>query len=878
MLHARFSFFRLLLTFLISVWLTIAINLPVWSQANGEQLARQAQQLYQSDRLIPAAMAWQSAADAFEARGDRASRTKSLINQAQVLQDLGLYPRACGSLLRAFELKNSQCQPESLEQLWQKMNRQEQITIIEGIGLRSLGSILQTKGWLDRADKMLKLSYRATNNTPESGATLLTIGNLQQALGNRARDRQNYDRITEIIYIQDPSNALQPYNKAIAAYQRSIKVGQLLTQTQARLNYLALLIEVKDWWQQQTQRRISAWQRFDRTSDLKTANNFLASLDGELNKAITQLTSEIPQNLARLPVTSAGIYAHLNYAKSLASLKQNDGLKSILQTARQQALEINYQRGESYALGYLGRYYGEQGELNRAISLTNEALAIAEAQNARGDAREIGYLWQSQLGALLERSGRKSEAITAYTIAFNTLQSLRGDLNSNDRAVQFDFRQEVKPVYNSLANLLLETNFNPSKSLNVDLDGQTVNDNLELARQVIESLQLAELDNFFQDPCSPTANETITIDQLDPNAAVIYPIVLGDRLEVILALGGKPLQRFTTSVSSVKVDRVLDSVYDDLYNPSVNNSAVNIFSTTLLDPQEVRANTQSLLPNLQEVYRWLIQPLSTELEERQIKTLVFVLNGKLQNVPMAALYDGKQYLLEKYSVVLAPSLQLLNTASKSNSKLKVLAAGLSQQVEVKDKIFPALNNVPQELTKIQGVFPQTQKLLDENFTLQKVEQQLQSGFPIVHLATHGVFSSDPNQTFIIAGDRSIITIEDLNTLLSKSSVRPELIVLSACNTATGDERAVLGLAGVAVRSGSSTLGSLWSVEDLSTSNLMGRFYRELENPTANKATALRQAQLSLVKSLKAEPLAPELQQLPPHPYYWAAYVLVGNWQ
>ena len=878
MLNDKFSLYRSLLAFLCAFWFVIAAN-PVLSQTSGIELSLQAQRLYQSGRLVAAAMAWQSAADAFEAKKDRTNRTKSLINQSQVLQDLGLYPRACSSLLQAFDLENSQCKSDRIEQLLQKVTQQK-ITTVEGIGLRSLGSILQRKGWLYLADKTLQLSFKATNNTAESEATLLAIGNLRQALGNRTRDRQSYDRITEIIGIQNPANALQPYVKAIEAYQTSASQGQLLTRTQAQLNHLSLLIDLRTWWQRQTQRRIESWQRLDRASDIEAAENFLALLTAELENKITQLTTTvIPRNLSQLKATTAGIYAHLNYAKSLASLSQTDSLESILQTALQQALEIRDRRGESYALGYLGQYYGRQGELNRAISFTNEALAIAEAQNISGDAREIGYLWQSQLGKLLEQSGQKSEAIAAYTLAFNTLQSLRTDLNTNNEVVQFDFRQEVKPVYMSLANLLLDTDFNASKSLaSLGSDEGKTGNNLELARQVIESLQVAELDNFFQDPCSPTANNTVTIDKLDPQAAVIYPIVLSDRLEVILALGNKPLKHFSTNISSAKVNRVLDSLYDDLYNPTVNNSAVNIFSTTLLDPQEIIENTQALLPNLHEIYRWLIEPLEEELNSNQIETLVFVLNGKLQNVPMAALYDGKQYLLEKHSVVLAPSLQLLNTESIPKSKLKVLAAGLSQQVEIQGEIFPALDNVPQELEQIKAVFPRSQQLLNNEFTAQKIEQQLQSGFPIVHLATHGVFSSDPEQTFIITGDRNVITIDNLSTLLGNSRFRPELLVLSACNTATGDERAVLGLAGVAVRSGSSTLASLWSVEDVSTSKLMSQFYRELENPTINKAVALRQAQLSAIESLRANPLLPELQQLPPHPYYWASYVLVGNWQ
>ncbi|MEO1006299.1 MAG: CHAT domain-containing protein, partial [Cyanobacteria bacterium J06638_38] len=222
---------------------------------------------------------------------------------------------------------------------------------------------------------------------------------------------------------------------------------------------------------------------------------------------------------------------------------------------------------------------------------------------------------------------------------------------------------------------------------------------------------------------------------------------------------------------------------------------------------------------------------------------------------------------------------LLDTKPTPRSQLKVLAAGLSQQVEIKGEIFPALANVPQELAQIQKIFPQSRQLLNQEFTAGNIEQQLQAGFPIVHLATHGVFSSDPEETFIVMGDRDIVSLDSLNTMLTTSKgTKPELIVLSACDTATGDERAVLGLAGVAVRSGSSTVASLWSVEDTSTTRLMSQFYRELENPAMKKVNALQKAQLSLIEFLRANPPAPELQQLPPHPYYWASYVMVGNWQ
>ncbi|MEY2856716.1 MAG: hypothetical protein RLZZ74_1026, partial [Cyanobacteriota bacterium] len=862
MVRDNFALFRRLLTIMLSAWLTVAVHLPAQSQPDGLGLSLQAQQLYQTGQLAAAAIAWQGAATAFEAQGDVVGRTKSLVNQAQVLQDLGLYPRACNSLLQAFNLEDPQCETPQIEHLIETLEQQSKITIYQGIGLRSLGGILQQKGMLPQAQKLIQLSAVATRNSTESGATLLTMGNIQRALGNQKRDRWSYDQITEIIDRQTSKNALEPYLAAFKTYEQIVLEPQtkLLTQVQAQLNHLSLLIELEAWWQQQIQRRTQSWQRLEQSESIESADNFSALLNAELKGLKTKLIENIGISLPALPATHSGIYAQINYAQSLTSLQQITSAESILQTALHQAQATKDLRGESYALGYLGQNYGRQGKLNQAIALTNQALALAEAENNHSDAREIAYLWQSQLGTLLEQSDRRDEAIAAYTLAFNTLQSLRVDLNTNNQVVQFDFRQEVKPVYLRLANLLLShQHLATSKSLtSIDLPDVTSGDNLELARQVIESLQLAELDNFFQDPCSSTAELAVTIDDLDPQGAVIYPIVLSDRLEVILSLPGKPLKLFTTSVSAIKVNRTLDALYDSLYNQSIDNSAVNIFSTTPVNPREVIANTQALLPNLREIYRWLIEPLENELTSNQIKTLVFVLSGKLQNVPMAALYDGKQYLLEKHSVALAPSLQLIKTKAKPRSKLKVLAAGLSKQVEVQGEIFPALNNVPKELKQIQAIFPRSQLLLDQEFTVEHLKQQLQQGFPIVHFATHGVFSSDPQQTFIVTGDRNLINLDALSDLLNSSNTRPELIVLSACDTAIGDERAILGLAGVAVRSGSSTVASLWSVEDDSSSKLMSQFYRGLEDPATKKVTALQQAQLSLVQSLRAEPPLPEL--------------------
>jgi CHAT domain-containing protein len=162
-------------------------------------------------------------------------------------------------------------------------------------------------------------------------------------------------------------------------------------------------------------------------------------------------------------------------------------------------------------------------------------------------------------------------------------------------------------------------------------------------------------------------------------------------------------------------------------------------------------------------------------------------------------------------------------------------------------------------------------LLNQEFTSASVQKEINSApFPVVHLATHGQFSSNKEKTFILTWDGQL-KIEDLANLLrnrdQSQSNAIELLVLSACQTAKGDKRAALGLAGVAVRAGArSTLASLWSIDDESSAVLMSQFYQELARTTVSKAEALRQAQLSLLQT-------PQYQ----HPRYWAPFVLVGNW-
>lgn len=856
------------------------------------QLAREGQQRYNAGKFDEAAKLWEQAAEAYKRMGDREGITKSLINKSQALQDLGLYPKACKTLLEAFAVNNPSCSQAQIDGFLTNFSQQQNsISPTQAVGLRSLGEVLRRQGLLNQSKKVLQLSLSVLKQSPESSAVLLSLGNTERALGKQTRDRWDYEVVTDIIDRKSQQAALAPYQQAFNNYVEAATVTSAspIPKIQAQLNHFKLLLELQKWWQEQTNRRIASWSKFGESQLIQRGKDFLSQLEVRLSQDRQALQSQIESTLASLSPNRAAIYAQINFAQGLIQSKQIDKVEAILNAALQDAVTLQDRRAQTYALGYLARLYHEQGQLSRAIELTRQALVLAPGQNITGDAREISYVWQSQLGSLLREQGDTKGAITAYTAAFNTLQSLRSDLNANNRDVQFDFLQEVKPVYLELADLLLKSQLSPSE-LNAlvvsnssikkeQVEGNKPKSRLEFARRVIESLQLAELDNFFQDPCSEETDIAVQIDDIDPQAAVIYPIVLKERLEVILSLPGKPLQEVAIPISEEQVNDILDRLYDNLDNVTVNTSARNILSTSNPDPQELKENIQRLLPIFGQVYQWLIKPFETELNANKIKTLVFVPNGQLQRVPMAALYDGQQYLIEKYNVALVPSLQLVDSKLIKQKQLKVLAAGVSEQIKVQEEIFPALTNVPKELNDIKEAFPSSMKLLNQEFTAKTIQNQMKFNFPVVHLATHGLFSSNPEKNFIITGDGKSISINELSALLRQAENNLELLVLSACETATGDERAVLGLAGVAVRSGArSTLATLWPVGDASTAEVMSKFYQDLKKPGEKKLDALRMAQLSLIEALKTKPPFEEMRALPPHPYYWASYVLVGNWQ
>ena len=503
-----------------------------------------------------------------------------------------------------------------------------------------------------------------------------------------------------------------------------------------------------------------------------------------------------------------------------------------LQSAGKLALVLDAPRLRAYALGNLAELYQSERRFGEALALTREALAQAE----RAQASDALYRWQWLEGQLLWALGKAEPAVQAYRRAVQILEETRQESRARYGARSGFFRRALAPVYLDLADALLR-----GASSREAAQGR---DALLLeARATVEKLKAAELRNYLRDDCSAQLEaRTASLDSLAIDAAVVYPIALRDRLELLVRLPSG-LERFTVPVAAEEIE-----------------AEARAFRLLVQD-----RTSSAYRPVARKLYDWLVRPYAAQLAATEVQTLVFVPDGALGTIPMAALHDGEHYLAERFALATAPGLSLVDARPLDVEGVKPLIGGVSQSVQE----FAALGSVPSELEAIRGLFG-GEVLLDASFQAARIQNAVQEARPtLVHLASHAVFTGDPATSFLLTHDGRI-TMDELGALLSRTRFRSdpiELLVLSACETAVGDERAALGLAGVAVRAGArSALGSLWTISDEATYPLVVHFYGRLHESGVSRADALRHAQRALLASPRFS-----------HPFYWSPFVLISNW-
>jgi CHAT domain-containing protein len=932
---------------------------PTASALNAEQLDQSAREKYAARQFQDAAIAFQQAAQQYQAQGNSLQQALSLSNLSLSNQQLGLWTEATEAIAESLSVLQTELQQQNstdrqsayaqaldirakleisqgqaanaiatweqsasiytqLGQLDQAIESQiSQAGALQRLGLHSraialLQTALKTPEQTElllkdlqtipnetipdqrTANAVLKQRLQALTASANTVAALQSLGDSLQIVGNleQAHTILEHSLTEHSLTLTQTPDAIAAINLSLGNVIRAeaiahlrlnnLSVEQAVAQLQKRLSPIQQELQYRQTqaaqdFDQQTQEALDSYQQAAASSnpDIQVQaylNRLNLFLDKQQATEAEATIAQIDPLINRLHPTRTAIDAQINFAQSLKrmvkaaknpSAAQSDAqwlqAAQLLATALQQAIALGDPQAESYAAGSLGGLYEDTQQWTEAAALTQQALDLVNAVSVTNlpqniNDADLAYRWQYQLGRILVAQGDTEKAIAAYETAAKILKDrLSPDVVSSNLSYQFSFNQDAqKPVHEAWMDLLLKPD-QPSQA------------DLEQVREISTSLLETQLNSFLQEPCAVVTSKQVdeVVEKLAPQTAIFYPVILPDRLEVIVKFPGTEdlhHHRYT-------IDR------EELLE------TLNHLQVALEEDYTFKA-VESLSKQL---YDWIVEPVTSQLEAKQINTLVFTLDRSLQTIPMAALYDGEQYLIEKYAVSNILGLQFDGSdRSLRPDQLKVIAAGLStapitETVGGEDirGLFLPLDHVKDEMQVIRKLNIQSKTLLDDEFTLVNFNTQLnEQKFPIVHLATHGQFSFDPKRTFLLTADKKPIDVDELAGLFRlRGEIKLdaiELLIVNACETASGDELATLGIAGAAVRAGArSAIASLWTLDDAPSTTFTKTLYEYLLRPDVSKAEAVRQAQLVLLQD-------PQYEQFR-HPRYWSSYILAGNW-
>jgi CHAT domain-containing protein len=614
----------------------------------------------------------------------------------------------------------------------------------------------------------------------------------------------------------------------------------------------------------------------------------------------------------------------------------------------QQALairkEIGDRSGEGTTLNNIGGIYNRLGQYPKALAFYQQALAIRkEIGDRSGEGTTL-----NNIGSLLETQKQPTLAIVFFKQSVSTYEQIRGDLKTLPLDQQKSYTATVANTYRRLADLLLQQDRVLEAQQILDLlKVQELDDYLRNVRGTAQTIefrraeqeildkytglqktaiqigselanlrkldsenvlnptqqerlkQLVELETainaqfvaFVDSPeikqlaaklQQSTDNEAVNLNQIRKlndqlqrlDAVLLYPLILEKRLELVLAVPGSPPLRRTVKVTRKEL-----------------NETILALRTALGNRQD---NTQELAEKL---YGWLIKPIEADLKQAQPKTILYAPDGQLRYIPLAALHDGKQWLVERYRINNITALAVSDLVTPPHKDQKVLAAAFGEQqitipLDNESLQFAGLPFAQKEVQALVSQRPGTIPLFGTDFSLATLQTRMNS-FNIVHLATHGKFLiGNPKKSFLVMGNGDRFS---LDTIQDSSLDNVDLVVLSACETGVGltgkdeDGVEVLGIGYQFQRGGAkAAISSLWSIHDGGTQTLMNIFYGLLQQGMP-KAEALQQAQIALINgdftasgklrgNFRIEttagqaPIPTNLK----HPFYWAPFILIGN--
>jgi CHAT domain-containing protein/Tfp pilus assembly protein PilF len=632
--------------------------------------------------------------------------------------------------------------------------------------------------------------------------------------------------------------------------------------------------------------------------------------------------------------------------------------------------EVKDQRDEAQDLMTIAWAYSElkQPELSLASALAALGLAKATA-----DPQIEGNI-ENSIMIGFRKQNRPEEAIFFGLLAVNDYEQIRKNILGMDKEVQAGFAQSRSSAYRMLAELLVESGrigqaeqildllkeqelqdvvttavpgssagIEPLKLSPAQRDVEDALPDLERKARVIEEASLAYA-QIQAEPSRTTVDEaqlkalSATMQQQGSGIQSVLTDKIFPELDAQSAPGHAAadntksllqaaLSKLGPRVMGIRVLLGDDHAYAIVVMANSRKAVVlpassaDIRTKALEALKAVGSPSSDPRPQLNQLYSMVVAPIESQLEPLQsvpgpkgsVPTLLWSLDDALRYVPMGALYDGKQYLVERFhNVLFTPESygHIADSPLQGGAPPSALAMGLSKSyngLPALPGVIPELDSIVHDPSDPASHGPMQGKLLpDERFTLANLKSDLGAGnnFSVVHIASHFVLiAGSGDEPFLMMGGDNTGDPSGFEWNLSameNSDVAfhgTQLLTLSACSTAkdyksrNGLEMDSLGMI-AQQKDAEAVLATLWDVNDLSTSHIMSDFYaRWVRYPTSGKAEALRQAQLAFIHGGGAVPgggtgrgFETEDQTSAPsslgyaHPYYWAPFVLIGNYQ
>jgi len=732
----------------------------------------------------------------------------------------------------------------------------------------------------------------------QQGYYRAALSNYQQALTTAQKQTSIKPQQLALAGLGHTLYLLNQPQQALDYLQQALKLSNQTDRASAQIHYYLTLVAtqlnqpelIKTHWRQAMvlakQQADTVLQAYLYLAKIKTETD-----SSKLNQQLQQLNDFLTAHSSpSQPEKWGAIYLsaaeYLIQHPLLPTLSENswriERSYHYLQQA-QHLLPATAIRAQAQVKGFSGLLYEAEQRPQEALSLTQQALQKAQSIGAK----DLQMLYEWQAGRLYQKQAHIDLAIDSYRRAVAYVNAIRQDIPVRYQNGKSSFKQLLGPLYRNLADLVLQQAWQKQNPAKQNL--------LAEAKDLLETLKLTELEDFFQDRCLLRNQQTFSLAELDRNTAILYPVLLADRFEWLIGINGQ-LEQVQIQEKGDTIDWQIRQYAEDLRNGRDNNSN-------------------------QELYQLLFKPLESLLQHAQIKTLIYIPDGVLRLLPIGVLSDGKSYLIEHYAIATLPGMNLLNQQTEESSGNKSLLVGLSQpsvsvvgqlpasllrsyipetterglhiksravRVAVQGNLTKQINSslnrqraleelatelalpgVADEIKQLAGHL-KNKTLLNQDFTLANFQQQAaRSDYHVIHIASHGFFSGDSKDSFIMTYNK-LLTIDKLEQLLKgRQQDKPlAMLTLSACQTAEGDDRAPLGLAGVAIKANAQTaLGSLWPISDQAAVKLMTHFYQYWLVEHKTKARALQLAQQNLLHD-------PQMS----NPFYWAPFILVGQWQ